>query len=71
MKGCFSQFATKLRSNCNNTVENRKSVNCDKDMLITCYVAPEGSPLYNLADNKDGTLLLDEKVLHNITNKYI
>lgn len=40
-------------------------------MLITCYVAPEGSPLYNLADNKDGTLLLDEKVLHNITNKYI
>jgi hypothetical protein len=68
VKKSFESSVKEIQLNCCNTVAlliDKHVFGLDKDVLfVSCYVAPEGSPVYNDRVLKDGIVGLEEAIWH-------
>ena len=70
IKKCLEHFVEEIKLECNNAVAVKLSktvLETDKDVVVVgCYIAPEGSPVYNNTELEDGVMMLEESVLHAV-----
>ena len=72
VKNSLSPFVKEIKlDNTNNMIAiliDKKVFNADKDVvLVACYIPPEGSPVYNNLEIKDGILILEENILQSFS----
>ena len=68
IKKSLEQYVKEIHSDCGNAVAvriNKSLLKSDKDIvLVGCYIVPEGGPLYESTQLKDGIAILEESLLN-------